>query len=127
MTELNIHKLPTADPALYAFEIIGKITKPEVEWMADILDQAFEDQETLDILIILRGYDGIEAGAVFDLKALKAQAQSTRHVRKYAVVGAPEWAETMINFFAPASPVAARTFKPENEDDAWAWVRASGE
>ena len=41
-------------------------------------------------------------GAVFDLEAMKAQAQSTRHVRKYAVVGAPDWAEAMINFFAPS-------------------------
>ncbi len=125
MTVLNIRKLRTPEPALHAFEIIGKITKPEVEWMAAVLQGAFEVQDTLDILIVMRGYDGIEAGAVFDLKSLKAQSQSVLHVRKYAVVGAPDWAEAMINFFAPISPVSARTFDIEDEDDAWAWVRAS--
>ncbi len=60
---------------------------------------------------------------MFDTKALSAQAQSARHVRKYPVVGAPDWAETMINFLAPISPVEARTFDLEDEEEAWDWVR----
>ena len=123
MSELNIRKLPAPEPGLHAFETRGKITKADVEFMADALKPAFERDEEVDILIVMRDYDGIEVGAVFDTKALSAQAQSARHVRKYAVVGAPDWAETMINVMSPISPVEARTFDLEDEASAWAWVR----
>ncbi|MCG6114006.1 MAG: STAS/SEC14 domain-containing protein [Mesorhizobium sp.] len=123
MSELNIRKLPAPEPGLHAFETMGKITKADVEFMADALKPAFERDEEVDILIVMRDYDGIEVGAVFDTKALSAQAQSARHVRKYAVVGAPDWAETMINVMSPISPVEARTFDLEDEASAWVWVR----
>ena len=106
MSELHIRKLPARRARLYAFETRGKITKADVEWMADALQPAFERDEEVDILIVMRDYDGIEGRRpVFDTKALSAQAHSARHVRKYAVVGAPDWDETMIR--RGMSPISA--------------------
>ncbi|NMG41863.1 hypothetical protein GRZ55_21765 [Chelativorans sp. ZYF759] len=125
MNTLNISKVDTTEPRLHAFEIVGKITRADVEWMADVLRAAFEAQDSLDILIVMKRYEGIEAGAIFDRKALSAQARSASQVDKYAVVGAPDWAEAMINFFSPISPVQARTFDLEDEQAAWTWVRSA--
>lgn len=46
-------------------------------------------------------------------------------MRKYAVVGAPAWAAGMIDFFGPISPVDTKTFDLDEEQAAWAWVRAA--
>lgn len=90
--------------------------------MARNVEAAFEEMETIDILLIMRNYDGAEFAAVFNAETLKSQADSARHVRKYAVVGAPAWAKAMINLFAPVSPVDAKTFDLNSEMEAWAWV-----
>ncbi len=47
-----------------------------------------------------------------------AQLRSVRHVRKYAVVGAPAWARGMIEFSDFLSPVEAKTFDLADEADA---------
>lgn len=118
----SIVAIPTERPTLHAFEVRAKITKPDIEWMAGELQTAFRDQGTVDVLIIMSNWDGIEIGAVFDAKAMKAQAQANSHVRKYAVVGAPAWAKAMINLFSPLTPIEERTFELSETDEAWRWV-----
>ncbi len=118
----SIVSLQTDRPDLYAFEVRGKITKPDITRMADQLKVAFERQNTVDVLIVITSWDGIELGAVFDTNALSAQAQANSHVRKYAVVGAPGWAEAMINIFSPLTPVHEKTFELEEVHKAWKWV-----
>lgn len=115
---------PTDRADLLAFVIDGKIEKEDIEWMARRTEAAFERLDEVDIILIMRNYDGAELSAVFNAEAMKAQAQSARHVRKYAVVGAPSWAKMMINAFSPFSPVEAKTFDLEEEAQAWAWVNA---
>lgn len=122
MTDRSIEIMPTDDPRLHAFRINGRIGKADIDWMAGHLKRAFEDQQQIDVLIVMKRYQGIDAGAVFSSEALSAQASANRHVRRYAVVGAPGWAEAMINLFSPLTPVDARTFEVEEELAAWQWV-----
>lgn len=109
---------------LLAFEINAKIEKEDIEWMAHQVELAFQRLEVVDMILVMRHYDGAELSAVFNSDALKSQADSAKHVRKYAVVGAPLWAKAMINLFSPVSPVDAKTFDLEAEADAWTWVNA---
>lgn len=118
----TIRQLPTNRAGLYAFEVTGKIEKDDIEGMAAILSAAFDREEEVDILLTMPGYDGIELGAVFDKEALAAQAASAKHVKRYAVVGAPAWASAMINVLGPFSPVETKTFDIEDEAEAWAWI-----
>lgn len=90
--------------------------------MASEVTEAFSSVGTIDILIIIELWDGIELGAVFDSRSASAQAQANIHVRKYGVVGAPTWAKTMINLFSPLTPVEEKTFELRNIDQAWAWI-----
>ncbi len=109
---------------LLAFEINVKIEKEDIEWMAQRVEQAFAGLDVVDMILIMRNYDGAELSAVFNSDAMKAQADSAKHVRKYAVVGAPLWAKAMINLFSPVSPVDAKTFDLDDEAQAWMWVNA---
>ena len=111
-------------PDLLCFEIRARITKPDIEWMAAQADAAFDRFGEIDMLIVMSNYDGAELGAIFDGDAFGVQARAARHVRRYAVVGAPAWAEAMINLFAPLTPVEERTFPLAEEAAARAWVEA---
>ena len=114
-------------PDLLVFEILGKITEPDIEWMAGAVDAAFKAQGEIDMLLVMRRYDGAEVGALFDGEAIKVQFQSLVHVRRYAVVGAPAWARAMIELFDKVSPVDAKTFDIEDEAAARAWIERSTE
>jgi hypothetical protein len=119
-----ISEVPTRRRDLFAFEVDGKIHEKDIEWMARRLKSAFDSLGTVDIIIVMKNWDGIDFSAVFDTESLSAQGRAASHVRKYAVVGAPGWAEAMINMFSPLSPVEAKTFDLEDEKKAWAWVES---
>lgn len=106
------------------FEVVAKITEADIEWMAARVAAAFDEQDESDMLILMRHYDGVELRALFDAKAIHAGMRSLRHVRRYAVVGAPAWAAAMINLFSPLTPVEERTFSLEEEAEARIWVSA---
>lgn len=114
--------ISTNRPDLYGFEIGGRITKDDIEGMARILQAAFDIGGKVDIIIVIKRWDGIDLGAAFDAEAMKAQARANAHVNKYAVVGAPGWAEAMINIFSPLTPVEEKTFELAKETEAWAWI-----
>ena len=120
----SITQRETARSDLLAFEITAKIEKVDIEWMAETVESAFGREDIVDILLIMRNYQGAELSAVFNLEALKSQADSARHVRKYAVVGAPLWAKAMIDLFSPVAPIEAKTFELQDEAEAWNWVDA---
>lgn len=124
MNEVSIRQMESGRPGLLAFEVDGKIRKPDIEAMARTVTDAFAMPGKIDIIIVMTNYEGIEFGAAFDLESLTAQAQSATQVRKYAVVGAPGWAEAMINLLSPLTPVEERTFNLEEAEQAWVWVRA---
>ena len=109
---------------LLIFEIRAKITEPDIEWMAAEANAAFERFDEIDMLIVMSNYDGADLGAIFDGEALGVQARAARHVRRYAVVGAPAWAEAMINLFSPLTPVEEKTFPLADEAAARRWVDA---
>ncbi|MFC3695788.1 STAS/SEC14 domain-containing protein [Chenggangzhangella methanolivorans] len=107
---------------LLVFEIQSKIPKADIEWMSRIVDRAFEEHEQIDMLLLMTNYEGSELSAMLDGEALSVQSRSVARVRRYAVVGAPSWARTMIEIFGSLSPVDAKTFELANEAAAWAWV-----
>lgn len=120
----SVAQLDAPRPDLLVFEVQGKIAKPDIEWMAERTEAAFDTLETIDMLLLLRPWDGMEAGAAVDGEMLWSQLRSVRHVRRYAVVGAPAWARAMINLGSVLSPVEARTFDASGE--AWAWLGHPG-
>lgn len=120
--EGSIARRDSPRPDLLAFEIRDKIPKADIEWMSGIVDRAFDAHKEVDMLIVMTNYGGSTLGAMFDGNAAAVQARSLRHIRRYAVVGAPGWAEAMIELSGKVSPVETKTFELAEEQDAWRWV-----
>jgi len=120
----SIQEAPAGRPSLLVFEVGAKITKADIEWMAARVQNAFDRLDEIDMLVVMRNYDGVEIGAIFDAEAMKAGMRALSHVRRYAVVGAPVWATAMINAMSPLTPVEEKTFSLEQEAEARIWVSA---
>lgn len=120
----SIRQISTSEANVYAFEISGQLDKHDMKGMAATMQQAFDAHEKVNMLLIFKDYEGSEAGAAISTEALQAQWKSLGNVQRYAVVGAPEHAESLIALMDKIVPVNAETFGEDEVDSAWAWVGA---
>jgi hypothetical protein len=118
----SIVQIPVAASDVYAFRIRGKIARDDLHHMAETMNTAFDAHGTVSMLLVFDDYDGTETGAGMDFQTLTSQFRSIAKVDKYAVVGAPTLAATMITVMDKLMPTDARTFPTEDEALAWAFV-----
>lgn len=109
-------------PDLLIFEVRSKIAKSDIEGMAEAVEGAIDTLGEVDILLIFARFEGATLGAVFDVEATKVSPRSTAHVRRYGVVGAPNFAKAMIHLFDPVIPVDAETFDLDDLAVARSWI-----
>ncbi len=119
-----VTRIATDVPTVYAFRISGEITGDDMEAMSHVMNTAFDNNETVSMLLLFDGYEGRETGAGLNWESIKAQFRSLANVEKYAVVGAPSGAAAMIDFMDKIIPVDARSFPASDESAAWAFVGA---
>jgi hypothetical protein len=124
---MAIERIEAERPTLLAFAVDGRIERDDVEAMAREVLAAFEEMGEVDILIVMRDWDGVSLGAILSRERMEAQIRSIRHVRKYAVVGPPAWAGALIEGFDRLLPVEARTFDEGEEAAARAWLEEGAE
>lgn len=120
--EAGIVALDSPRPDLLVFEVRGRIERPDIEWMADRVSASFDHFDESDLLIVMRGFDGVAPGAILDLKALSTETRSLLKVRRYGVVGAPAWARVLIETARFVTPVDSRTFPEAELAEAWRWI-----
>lgn len=125
LTLPSVREIPTDRETVYAFEVSGHVSDDDAEELAKYMNDAFDRQEKVSMLMKLDGYEGSDKDAIFDGDVLESRWRSLFNVAKYAVVGAPEGAEKMIGFMDKLIPVDARTFKSDEESAAWAFVGAN--
>lgn len=114
---IRIAASPRTD--LLAFEIVDHLAEPDVEWMAEEVEAGFAREDVVDMLIVMRPWRGIDPAAAVDRDMLRSMSRSLRHVRRYAVAGAPAWAQALIALGRPLTPVTERTFDDEVEARRW--------
>ncbi|MBU4530913.1 MAG: STAS/SEC14 domain-containing protein [Desulfomicrobium sp.] len=90
----------------------------EMEAMAATINQAFDERPPVSMLLVFEYYDGLKTGAGLDVETFKSQFRSLAKVDKYAVVGAPSAAATLINVMDNVIPVDARTFDASDQQAA---------
>jgi len=106
-------------PDLLAFDIGAHLQQPDVEWMAREVETAFAREGVIDMLIVMKPWRGMDPAAAVDRAMLRSMARSLRHVRRYAVAGAPGWAQALIALGRPLTPVTERVFDDEAEARHW--------
>lgn len=123
-SDKTIIPIPASSPDVYAFRIRGEVTADDMHAMGELMNAAFDAKSSVSMLLIFDSFEGRERGAGLDADSLKSRFRALGNVDKYAVVGAPSAAATMINVMDKIIPVDARTYDADKEDEAWAFVGA---
>ncbi len=106
-------------PATLAFRVGGRVTEPEMKMLSDRVLEAFDQFDTIDLVLIFDRFEGAEKGAGINWPSLKARSASLWNVRAYVVAGAPDSARAMIEGIGKLLPIDARTFDTEAEARAF--------
>lgn len=126
MTEA-VTKIPTTDPAVYAFRIHGEVDADAMRTMSETMNEAFDRHEKVRMLLIFHVYDGATTGARLNFETLRAQLRSLANVERYAVVGAPEDVARAIETAGSWTSVETQTFDLDDEAAAWSFVGAEAQ
>ncbi len=120
-------RLQTERDDVFAFEISGKVSTEEVDAVYQILEKAYDKHDRINLLVRIGRYDGFDIGALFSDVTYAGKLHAIRHMRRYALVGGPEWMGNMMSFFNPLFRMEARHFELEDETAAWQWIYANGD
>lgn len=121
-----ITQIPASAPHVYAFRVTGHIDDDASEALAKYMNAAFDaHQEKVNMLLDLTGYTGSDWDSMLDDDVITSRFRALSEVHRYAVVGAPDRAATMIGILDRVIPVEARAFASDEIDDAWAFVGAT--
>jgi hypothetical protein len=118
----KIVQIPTRDPKVFAFRLHPGFDGDDLRRVADTMDAAFDRQDKVNMLLIMEDMTTADAASGFSLKSFKTQIRGASHVERYAVVGAPDVAASMLETFDKLSSIDVRAFSREDEAEAWRFV-----
>ncbi|MFA9432702.1 STAS/SEC14 domain-containing protein [Egicoccus sp. AB-alg2] len=104
---------------MLGYAVEGRLERDDVERMQAEMRVAMEQHGDLRLLVRIDGMDDLTPEAVW--QDLEMTPDYLRRVERLAVVGDERWhrwATTAARPFADAAH-----FPPEEQNDAWAWVR----
>lgn len=119
-----ISEIPTNAPNVYALRIAGHVDDDASEALAEYMNDVFDKGGKVSMLLDLSAMTGSDWDALLDGDVIESRLRALKHVEKYAVIGAPDRAATMIGIFDKLIPVDARAFKVDDVSQAWAFVGA---
>ena len=82
--------IETTDPAVVAFETIGRFTEEDVKRLAPIIHARCEDHGKIRLLNRMTGWDGFDLSLLFSRETYAMKMEALDHVEKYAIVGGPD-------------------------------------
>lgn len=118
--------LETTGDDVLAFEINGVISADEMPRVIETFERFLENHDTVRLLNRMTRFAGIDPAAFLQSGLVSMKLAAMRKVERYAVVGAPSWMRGIVETMNPAfRDMEIRTFPPDREEDAWAWLGAS--
>ena len=109
-------------PGMLAFEIDGVLTPRDVEAMKPAVEEALSGGGPVDALVRVRSYAGFTPDLLMQRDVWEMKMALLRQLRRYAVVGAPDWLTVMVQGVAPVMPVLIRSFEADEEQRARDWL-----
>jgi len=119
-----IQEIATDGADIYAFKVTGHIDDDASEAMAEFMNDVFDRKEDVNMLLDLTGFTGSDWDSMLDGDVIESRFRALRHVKKYAVIGAPDRAAKMIGLMDKVIPVEAKAFDASDVAAAWAFVGA---
>jgi len=121
-----VSQIPNTSDRVYAFEVSGHLDPDTSEALAQFMNARFDAHDKkVHLLFDLSKLEDSDGAAILKTDVARSRVRALSHVEKYAVVGAPDAANKMIDAMGAIIPVEARTFAASERDAAWSFVGAS--
>lgn len=117
-----LSRIETKRDDVYAFEIDGYLSTAESDEMYQALEKAYQNHDKINLLIRIGRFDGFDWTTLFSESTFMGKLHAIKHLRRYAVIGGPNWFGTAVGIFNPLFRVEVRHFDYEAEADAWLWI-----
>jgi len=121
---LAVRFIATTRPDVIAFEVNGKISSDDMGLLISTFDEGLRAHERLGVLARVLDFDGVSLGALRHEGLWTMKMRGLKQVERYALVGGPDWMETVARWSAPLVRVETRHFDPSDEQCAWDWLEA---
>lgn len=118
-------RIETTAGQAQAFELAGHISEADIENLYGLLEGAYAIHPEIDLLIRFVDYDGIDWKTLFSKTAASGGSHASRHIRRTALVGGPDWIATAAGFLAPFVSLDLKHFEAGDEALAWAHIGAA--
>lgn len=121
----SVRRVETDRPDACAFEITGHISAADIENLYGLLEAEYALHDKVDLLVLIHDYEGFDWSAAFTEGAVVGKSHALKHIRKYAVVGGPDWMRGVMGFFKPFFSIEMKHFDLDKAEDAWTWLGAT--
>jgi hypothetical protein len=116
--------IDTDRPDVFAFELDGKLTTPEVRAVTRLLERKLADHDTLRVLGRIKRAELPELLALLDADFIAIKRRAFLHVERYAIVGGPAWLAAWTALLDKLMNTGIRHFSADAEAAAWQWLEA---
>ena len=111
-------------PGLYTLELDGRIGREDVEAMVARLDELGGGEPRVRLLGLVRRFDGFEPAVLLSPALWRLQGEGLSRVSRFALVGSVDWLGRLLESAGRLQRVEVRTFAPDDEARARAWLAA---
>lgn len=118
----GVSLIHTASGDILAFEIDGDMTSESLAPLVDRALAAYDRGGKIDLLARVKRIGRIDWGLFTDERYRRVKLEGFSHIRRYAIVGAPDWMAAAAGLAGRASKIDIRTFDAEEEGKAWNWL-----
>jgi hypothetical protein len=122
--DAGIHVVETSRPDVLAFEIDGKLTRRDLEAVAERFSAAMAGKAPTRVLGRISRLDGAELGGLVDDDLIRMKFAALDSVERYAIVGGPAWLAGWVSIIDRLAKAEIRYFQLREEASAWEWVGA---
>lgn len=121
---MKFDKLNADGATCIVFEFERALDHAQIVRMAEVVNDAIEQDGELRLLLDLRRTEKFELGAFLSPKGFLTSVRSIGPVSRYAVVGAPAIAAAAVESFGTILPLESRAFDASEMIEARNWVLA---
>ena len=107
-----------------AIQLAGMITAKDIEAVAAQLNRNRQKEPLKRLLLSFQSGPGLEPSFAFDPAYIQTKPGTLECLDRAAVVGAPEWINSLTALLSPLLKVKIRTFNHDDEGKAWEWLQA---
>ncbi|MCP1199639.1 STAS/SEC14 domain-containing protein [Notoacmeibacter sp. MSK16QG-6] len=121
-----LHLIQTDRPDALAFSISGRLTRTDIKAFSQLLEEKLRSYKEIDVMVRLdKKMPRFDPTVLFSGNSWATKFSAWRHLRRYALVGAPQMLGGATDFLGAMMPFDVRTFTVEREEDAWKWIGAA--